>query len=313
MPLKGYAIHTVKLNGAAPFTFAQLTEDNLNPRQVVIYNRGSGRPSPSMAAVADISPELTMTLNDIGRVFGIVSPSAGLAIAAAKTYTSIDINYQQKEDLGLRMAGANHLKRNSTKAIMVPATLEVSHGKEATLSLTTLLVSSDGITSPISTTNNVTLTDSYASEKWTLGGVVANGVTIPGVESISIDFGFTIHAKGGGGQPYVQYATIDDVVPRITLRTPNMDVIASYPESGTKLTTGAMIYLRKMQDGTTPYPDASVQHLAFVVQNNQGILLPGPAAGQGAADANQELNIMPLEGASGAILSVTTPTAIVLP
>jgi hypothetical protein len=43
------------------------------------------------------------------------------------------------------------------------------------------------------------------------------------------------------------------------------------------------------------------------------MLFKGAGSGQGSSDAVQELNIMPLEGASGAILAVTLPTAIVLP
>lgn len=313
MPLKGYTIHSINLLGAAPLLLPQLTERTFNPRPTVIYNRGSGQPSPSMAAVANISPELTFTTTDLGRIFAAVSPVSGLAIAAGKTYTSVDAYYEQKEDLGLRKSGSNHMKKSSVKAILFPGTLEVAHGQEARLTMTMLWVSTDGISSPLTVTDGVTVPASYATEKYTLGGVVANGATIPGVESITIDFGFTVNAKGGGGEPYVQFASIDDLVPRITLRTPNMDVAATYPASGTKLTTGATVYLRKMQDGTTPYADASNQHIGFVIPSNQGIILPGSDSGSGSADAMQELNMMPLAGSAGAILSVTTPTTIVLP
>jgi hypothetical protein len=313
MSLKAYAIHSIKLLGVTPFTFQQITERTIDHRQTVIYNRGSGSPSPSMAAVATVSPEVTFGTNDIGRFFGIASPTAGLGIKSGNTYTGVEAYYQLKDDLGLRGGANTGIKATGVKAILVPQTLEVAHGSEAKLTATMLWVSADGSTIPIAYTNLVTVPVSFAGEKWTMGGVVANGATIPGVERVTIDFGITIEAKSGEGRPYPSYATIGELVPRITCVTPNVDVMATYSPGGVKLTTGAIVYLRKMQDGTIPYDDASNVHLSFVVQANQGILLPGRGTGSGAGDATQELNIMPLEGVGGAILSYSSPTTIVLP
>ncbi len=313
MSLKAYALHSINLLGAAEFLMSQLTERTINPRTNVIYNRGSGSPSPSFAAVVTVSPEITFSATNIKAIFDKVSPTSGLKFKSGSTYTGVDAYFQLKEDLGLRGGVLTGIKATGTKGIIIPTTLEVNVEQEARVSMTMLWLTENGTTIPITWTNLVTCPASFAGEKFTLGGVVANGATIPGVDGFTIDFGITIEAKTGGGHPFPQFATIGDLAPRITIRTPNIDVNATYSSTGLKLTSGATLYLRKMQDGTIPYADADVQHLAFNVTANQGILFPGNSSAQGSADAQQELMISPLEGAGGSILTYTAPTAIVLP
>jgi hypothetical protein len=235
MSLKAYNIHHIKLLGAVPLVLPQLTERTINSRPTVIYNRGSGSPSPSMAAVVTVSPEVTFSTTDIGRIFTAVSPTTGLAIKTGNTYTGVEAYYQQKEDMGLRGGALTGIKAVGTRAILVPTTLEANIGQEARLTMMMLWVSEDGILIPISYTDGVTVPVGYASEKYTFGGAVANGATIPGVEGCTIDYGITLNAKIGGGHPYPQYVTINDLEPKITLRTPNMDVNATYPDGGLRL------------------------------------------------------------------------------
>jgi len=313
MPLKAYALHSINMLGATQLLFPQLTERTINPRTNIIYNRGSGSPSPSFAAVVTVAPEITWSTNDVRRTFDAVSVTSGLKFKAGSTYTGVDAFFQMKEDLGLRGGALTGIKATGTKGIIIPTTLEANVEQEARLSMSMLWLTEDGITIPITWTNLVTCPASFASEKFTFGGVVANGATVPGVDGITIDFGITIEAKTGGGHPYPQFATIGELAPKITCRTPNIDVNATYSSSGVNLTGGAKFFLRKMQSGTTPYADADIQHIAFNITAGQGIMYPGTSSANGTADAQQELIFAALEGAGGPILSYTAPVAIVLP
>lgn len=313
MAIKKYAIHSIVLNGAGPVTLSQITTRTVNPKPTVIYNSGSGQFSPSFAAVAGVSPEITFDTTEIARFVTNVPVLTGLAVAAAKTFTSADFFYEGKQDMGGRVGNLLSFKRTASKSMFVGRSITAEQGGEARLSATVLALSTDGITSPLVDGDLVTAPNpTRATEKFTLGPVVINGTEVDSVIGVTIDFGLEIVASMEAGEPFPKFATINQLQPRITIRTTDVTLSSSFPYSGTDLSSGATVYLRKFQTSSIIYPNASAQHISFTLPSSQGIALPGSDSGSGAADVTQEIEMRPLEGAAS-MLTINPAVAIVLP
>lgn len=310
MAIKKYAIHAIKLLGAAPLTLSQATQRTVNPKPTVIYNSGSGQFSPSFAGVSEVDPEVTFDTTEISRFLTAVPVLTGLAINTGLTYTGAEIYYEGKADMGGRVGALLSLKHAAVKSMLVGRTITVEQRGEARLSATLMALSADGTTIPLTTVDLVTAPNPiYATEKFTLGPVVINGTTINSVVGVTIDFGLEIVASGESGESFPKFCTINKLEPKITIRTTDLSLISAFPFTGTNLASGATVYLRKFQQSSVVYPNASAQHISFTLPSSQGIALPGAGSGSGAADATLEIDMRPLAGAS-AMITVNPATAI---
>jgi hypothetical protein len=311
MSIKKYSIHGVKLLGGVPLTLSQLTTRTVNPKPTVIYNSGAGQFSPSFAAVAGVEPEVTLDTTEIARILAAVPVLTGLGIAAGRTYTGAEIYYEGKEDMGGRVGNLLSFKHVVSKAMLVTRTITVEQRGEARASMTMLALSTDGSTSPMTDVDLVTAPNPiFATEKFTLGPVLINGVRVNGVVGVTIDFGLEIVASMEAGETFPKFATINRLEPRITLRTNDVSLLTSFPLTGTNLATGAIVYLRKFQQSSIVYPDNQAQHVSFALPNSQGIANRGTTTGTGAADVVQEIDMRPLAGAA-AMITVNPATTIV--
>lgn len=311
--IKKYSQHAIKLLGAAPLTLSQALTRTVNPRTNVIYNSGAGQFTPSFAGVAGVSPEVTFDTTEIARFLAAVPVLTGLAINTGNTYTGAEIYYEGKQDMGGRVGNLLSFKHVVTKSMLVGRTISVEQGGEARLSATLMALSSDGTTAPMSSVDLVTAPNPvYATEKYTIGPVVVNGVGINSVVGVTIDFGLEIVASMEAGQPYPKFVTINRLEPRITIRTNDVSQLTSLPFTGTNLTSGATVYLRKFQTSSIVYADNQAQHISFALPAGQGIIIPGSGSASGAADAVQEFEMRPLAGSS-TLLTTNTATTIVVP
>jgi hypothetical protein len=311
MAIKKYAIHAIKLLGAAPITLSQATQRTVNPKPTVIYNSGSGQFSPSFAAVAGVEPEVTFDSTEIARILTAVPVLTGLGINTGLTYTGAEIYYEGKQDMGGRVGNLLSLKHVATKSMLVVRSITCEQRGEARSACTLMTLSSDGVAAPLTTVDLVTAPNPiYATEKFTLGPVVINGARVNGVIGVTIDFGLEIVASMEAGETYPKFCTINRLEPKITVRTNDISLITSFPFTGTNLSSGAVVYLRRFQQSGIVYADGSAQHVSFTLPASQGIALPGQGTGSGAGDATLEIDIRPLAGSS-AMVTVNPATTIV--
>lgn len=298
MAIKIYGIHDIVLLGGVPLTLPQITQRTVNPKPNVIYNSGSGQLGPSFAAVAAIEPEVSFDTTALAVFFGAVSPLAGLGVGSGLTYTGVELYTEGKADLGARVGASLSNKFTSARAFLVPRSLSCEHGAEAKLSAFMLLLSADGSTAAIGQTNLVTAPAALATQKFTLGPVKINGVTLDSIMGVTIDFGIEIKANGQSGHTYSSFATISKREPKITVRTSDVVYAATFPPQGTALTTGATFYFRRFTTSGITYADNQAQHIAFTIPNNQGCAFPGPTSGSGSDDVSHEFEVHTLEGAA---------------
>lgn len=309
MAIKKYALNHIRLLGASPINFTQLTQRTINPKPNVIYNSGSGSVSPSFAAVAGVDPEVSWDMTDIAIAFGAISPIVGLGVGSGLTYTSLEAYYEGKADLGARVGSSLSLKATSAKAFIVPRSLTVDQGGEAKLSCFMLLLSADGTTAPLAYTDAVSVPSAYATQKYTLGTVKLNGSTLDSIMGFTLDFGIEITASGQSGHTYPSFATVSKRTPKLTVRTSDVTAASTFPATGTAFSAAAVVYLRKFTTSGITYSNASTEHISFTIPNSQGIILPASTSASGADDASHEIEVVPLEGSS-AMIAVATGVAI---
>jgi hypothetical protein len=309
MAIKKYALHAIKLLGASPLTLSQLTQRTVNPKQTVIYNSPSGGFSPAFAGVAAVEPEITFDSTELGRILTACPVLTGLAIASGNTYTAAEVYHEAKVDMGGRGGALTGLKQTTSKAMFVVRSITCEHRGEAKLSGTILALSTDGLTASLVNTDLVTVPAQVVDQKYTLGKVVVNGTQVNSVMGVTIDFGLEIVASGENGETYPKFATINKLEPQVTIRTTDVSLLSTIPETGTNLTSGAIIYFRKFQASSIVYADASVQHISITLPSGQGMIFPQQTSGSGSDDESHELMLRPLAGSS-AMLTVNPLTAI---
>lgn len=245
----------------------QVTQRSLSPGYSLITNNASGDPAPSFTAVMDSKPSIGWTTTEIGRVFTNVNYQTGLAVGSDQTCTAADFYFSKASDRGTRQTGSTKMKVATTRGLIIPKSLSVRQGGEATVSLEYFNTTTDGTTSPwtISTGQAAGVSVPDADQKYTLGPVTINGTQVNGVQGWSIDFGIQYELVYADGGYYPLFCWITETHPVIKIDTNDPVNLSTFGILGTRISSTTKLYLTKIDgaSGVTRIANGSSVHVCF--------------------------------------------------
>jgi hypothetical protein len=214
--------------------------------------------------VVSQKPQCDFTTKAIAAALGICGMT-GYNIGA--TSSAMVVYAAKRQKGGTIAAGASHRKYTFNAGILVPRTLTVNHGEDATLSYQAVLAY-DGTNAIILPVDAQALPAAEAdAERFGLGPITIESILLKSVESLSIEFGITAEAEAAGGDIWPDYPGIKAILPVLTLRGMDPTWLASatvetIPLGGTLVTHAATnIYLRKRLLGGTYVADGTAEHI----------------------------------------------------
>jgi len=198
--------------------------------------------------------------------------------------------YAQAFAAGSTRAGASlHRKLVALAGCLGLRRLSCTHQQDATIEVEGV-IGWDGTNDPIVETDLVSLPAGVTdAERFTLGPVIVESITLPGVRSLDIEFGLDIVAEGADSDIWPTFVTVVAIKPVITLRGIDLEWLkaANIPRAGKAAThLNTAIYLRKRVLGSTYVADATEEHIKFTAAGFAYVDPPMTASGSDRAECS---------------------------
>jgi len=238
------------------------------------------------------NPRATFTTKAIAALLD----SIGEELPAADKYSAniADLTagltlYAQAFAAGSTRAGASlHRKFAIVHGCLGLRRLTCTHQQDATIEVEAV-VGYDGSNDPIVETDLVSLPAGVTdAQRYTLGEVTLESVSIPEVRSIDIDFGLNVVAEGSDSDIWPTHVSIVEIKPVITIRGIDLEWLkaAKIPRAGLAIThTNTDIWLRKRALGSTFVGEDVAGHIKFTAAGFAYVDTPMDASGSEKAEA----------------------------
>jgi hypothetical protein len=221
-----------------------------------------------------------------------------------------DLFYKQVTNLGVRLAAAttSHLRFRMASSVLYWTSIGAQHQQIASLAGRIVPIY-NGTNAPIVPAGSLALSGTpAAAEYYTLGPVVINTVTLPGVQSWTLDLGIRVMEVSSDGDVYTTFCAIQEREPVLEVTSLETGAWATYGLDGTAV-SALVFYLRKKAADGGNVANGTTGHMSFTAGGGK-IMLGSTSAG-GNEPAGTTLRI-PLRAAdsSGATVTINTNTTI---
>lgn len=213
-----HSLHGVVLNDTADVKIGGITAISMPTGTELQNEPASGEIAARFQTVTAQKHAPTFTTKAIGTALAKLGTQGWLMTSGL----SLDM-YMQKWAAGAgRTSGATHKKVSYNSGLVIPESLSVSHGDDASLSCAGH-ITFDGTTSPAVETDNVVLETGFVEdERYGMGAVTVAGISIANVKSIELNFGLEVVTDGSDGDFWDTFVGLRAIQPILTIRT--MDV-----------------------------------------------------------------------------------------
>lgn len=259
---------------------------------------GSGQVEATTGGIGEVRPSLNFSTTAVKTALNAFGGADGIAIAAATT-DPFEFWLQKSAAGGLRASGANHIKCSATTGIIVPQTLSMPAGRQASLSYLAIFLSSDGTTAPLAIAGTTALDagQAGADEAFVLGPVSLNGTVLTNVSSVEFDFGLSLFE--GVANPYLTEIAINSRRPRFTISTLDGDAFAAWGLYQSQDVTDSVINLYPVSEGAVPTSSGAV---TFTI--DQGVMSFDSFGGQHGEKASGTVTIEPSYDGTAATVAI---------
>jgi hypothetical protein len=219
-----------------------------NPNVTKISLSGSGSVERTFVAINSIRPQMNFVTGDIKNSLNTLGGIDGVGFSASEL-----ISYLKKmSDGGQVAAGSSHIKRTVAKGLLLPQSLNMPSGQEATLNYMLHMVSTDGVTSPYTqqTAQALPAGSDAAAEAYILGAVTLNGTQLEGVSDVTLNFGLTPWVLAGDGLIYPTFSCVTKRVLLFTITARDAETFVSWGLDGqAQSVTDSTIVLQDILEG----------------------------------------------------------------
>lgn len=261
-----YAVELLK--GAGNVRLGGLTTDSLPMGSQVAGEGTSGSLWPHIVSLTGQNPtrgwatkELVdhlLNFNSLGDTIGhtLVGGDPGLRLWQYKHASG-----------GTRATGNTHRYLTFNQGIVVPGGIIVEHQGDAVMTYAAIPVSLDGVTSPITISEDQAIPTAVLEDKrFTMGPVYIAGTQFTHVRGIEVSFGVTAVAEGTDSDIWPSQVSVRTVQPSILLR--GIDT-AWFSDAGGKVpalgrafdSADTWIFLKKRLQGGAYVPDGTTEHI----------------------------------------------------
>jgi hypothetical protein len=211
-------------------------------------------------------PVAMFQTNDIAGVLAGISVTTGLNVTSG----TITIPYRKRVSGGTYASGSNHYTLAATNGLTIIESIQVADSAEATASLKTVFISTDGFTVPVTENTGAALSNQTFNAVHALGTVVIDGTAVTDVQSVTINTGINLVPYRVGGAVYPTQIFITARDPYIDLVFKDHNAMAGQGPLF-EAATSAVIGLRKRSDGGTFVADGTAEHCT--ITSSTGIKL----------------------------------------
>lgn len=248
------AVHTATLGS---LSLKQIESSNVswNGQPVELNASGAVDVSEYLGGPGDYRASFESTdLGGIAAVSGFAT--SGIAISGG----TILIPYQVRANLSTFASGANHYAISGTNGLATLDSINLPASGNATASIGVVLLSSDGVTAPVTVSATESLTAETPNAMYTLGPVAVNGTVLTQVTGVTVSMGVEVSSPIYQGN-YAQEAFIVRRRPVIDVTTYNLGQLAAL--GGTwGVGTSVVVYARQ-RSGVGFSADASAVHVSI--------------------------------------------------
>lgn len=305
-----YAVNLDRGDTANDILIDQISEFSIDPAIDEIVQGADGSVFNNFAAIGQQSPKMTFTTTKLATVLAKIGLN-GSVIDVAGTAQGVGLVawFQKIAQGGTRVTGSNHVKMTIAEGLLLPRQISASLNSPATLSLEAI-ATYDGTNDPVVVATAQALTGSPSvTEMFVAGPVKINGVTLDGIQEITVTTGIKEILQFGDGEVWPSFAAIMTVQPEITVKTLDAVSISTFGLVGAKQgATASKVYLKKIDEGGTRVADATAQHISFTVE--QGRISVAEVGGSHDDVSVSEIKITPTYDGTNDPIVLSTATAI---
>jgi hypothetical protein len=264
--------------------------------------RPAGHVSPMFSANQSQKPMVEFTTPQLDVLLGSVT-LAGLSAGTITCYlkaASVTSNVAR--------ATSSHKKLDIASSCVYWTSLRLPHNGQGEVTCR-IQAAYDGTNDPFVYTGSVALASTLSAGTFFGAGPVSlNGVSLPGVQSITVDSGINMIQAGGESEEFDTFIGIQDSAPVVTIQFLQEINWSSLGLRGTTLngTTGLVFYARKYANKASRVANATAEHIKFTGLN--GVANPVNTTGQRSGLISDTLRVHLIAG-SDSVLPLTLSTA----
>lgn len=284
-------------------TIQQCESTGIDPG-IAVQSQAAGQIDPTFTSVTGISPRVTFSTSDVSAALGAIG-LGGLALSSNAV-----VYMQTRAADGEFQAGANHMSWTLSNGLVVPRSLSVNQGGNASLTGEIIGRSTDGQSTPWTYSGTATLSgDNHVDNLFTLGPISINGTEVGVVQSLNIDFGLNVSVNRGDDDIYPTFLHINSRRPTIRYTTEKPVNLNTIGLAGSAQgSTDSVIYLRARANDGVLVADGTTSHLSLTV--DAGIITPMNASVQADGHWASEFVITPRYDGTNDIVAIGTGVAI---
>lgn len=305
-----YVPYCIQLAGASAVRIGGITNISLPRNLDIAADVTAGSPFTRFTSVRSERPMVSITTLNVQAALGLVGSTA-LAIKSGGTYTGLEVFYAALDDCGRIASGSVHVKIAFSKGCLVPRVLSGSAAQDAQLTLEFMALSTDGVTSPIAETGSQALPTLPTEERFVIGPMTLESISIDRLQQFSLDFGNTVTAHQLDSAVYPTHISVDSQVPRLTFTGLGLNLFdASIEQGGLEIThNNTEIWFRQRKIGATALEaDTAEKHLKLTMDGLA--VIDDPLSATNAAAATISGSVTGKYDGTNAPVTITANQAI---
>lgn len=238
---------------------SQCTQAGFQANNQISAGRESGAIDPSALYLNSGEPRARWQTLDLATLLAGISINNGLYVSSG----TISIPWRRRIPGAAFEGNSQHYRLSATKGLLIPSSIEASQGNAAaTASVESVLISTDGLTKPVTSAINVTPASMAYHDEFRLGPVAVNEEQVPKVVGFTVTPNIQIILEYCDGGTYPTDVYIKQRDPTIDIRFLDERALHTYGPLFAEMTQ-AICFLRKKVAGATVLDDAEDEHISF--------------------------------------------------
>lgn len=289
-------IYAVLINTTS---IGQIQNQSINPGIQDMILSGSGDVNNKFAAILAENPVFSFTTTAIDTALG----ACGINGTAITSSNRLTFWLEQLAQGGIKTSGSNHIKITADAGLLYPTRIDASQDSPATIGYSCQLTdnSSSGSAPFTKTTAQALSGTTHHDEGFTLGSLVVGATTIHAIQNASIDFGIQLKVVRGSGLVFPIHASIMMRHPTITLRNVDAAVLATIAMTGTDLSSGATVNLRKINKNSST---STTEGMSFTMAG--GLAYTSSISGQHGSEQMFDITLRPTDEGTDDIIEIAS-------
>lgn len=272
-----------------------------------MIERSAGEVQPDFLATSSQKPMIRFGTQQLATLLGGV-PLGGLALSSV-----INTYFKKVSEIGnLARATTQHKRIAINKSVSYITQIRLPHNGPAEADVTICAVF-DGTNAPFVYTGSLALSGTMTAtdEVFGAGPLSINGVSIPGIQEITIETGIQLVHESDASEVYPSFCGIQQNEPVVTVKTREEVNWSTFGLAGSALdgSAGVRFFARRLKQDQARYLDSDAVHIKF--QGLLGRVLPENSQGRGSDYYSHEFRCSLRQSAeSSTLLAVTIDSQI---